>query len=528
MDDANSPESRPVDIVKKAKLKSKFVGVTYTKSGKWCAALTHKGKRHTAGTFKTALEAAQALNNLCVNISIPLKNPSVGSAPGIESENPKKKRKANQFDLDSEKTDSDTDELMEPPKKRLKIGVDVTKTETETLEKLRQIRKKKGSLQKRITSLSEALENVVVQESFFMEELNKVRELKKKEEERLRKEREERKQRELLEKLKAERKARERAELEARLRKEREEIEEKLRKERAEKEERLRKERAEIEEMLRKERAEKEKEQMIFEEERKKKQKEKEDKSKRKDAKNMKRIIKEELSKNVHKIKSGKFIVRTEQMFRQETFVSVFGTSENWVGATKTLIRGAIGKVKIETSGEPIIIDRLEVKRFKNGKLRLEVTVGKKRPPNAYNTFMGAELKRLQKQNPSLAHAEIFKQAAANWSAQKSAAKSPPVQPPPEKPDLTHYLDGIWVNADRETVNIDGELVNGIKMLTVKSKTSAEIYFGGKTYTGLICNDGKRVIWDKPDQWDRAISPLSTGPSKEQEDTKSMNQMMFF
>ena len=60
-------------------------------------------------------------------------------------------------------------------------------------EKLRQIREKKGSLQKRITNLSEALENVVVQESFFMEELNKVRELKKKEEERWRKERAERK-----------------------------------------------------------------------------------------------------------------------------------------------------------------------------------------------------------------------------------------------------------------------------------------------------------------------------------------------
>jgi len=489
MDDINSQES---SNNKKAKFKSKFVGVTYTKSGKWCGALTHKGKRHTAGTFKTALEAAQALNRLCVNISIPLKNPSVGNAPCNEVGSFMKKRKAYEFEVDSEKTDSETEELFQPPKKRQKTGVfDMTIAEVEALEKLRQIREEKGSLQKKIRKLNLALNNAVVQESFFMEELKKARRRR----------------------LEAEKKARER-----------------------EIEERLRKERAEIEERLRRERAEKEKEQKILEEERKKKEKEKEEKSKRKDAKNMKRIIREELSKNAHKIKSGKFIVRTEQMFRAETFVSVFGTGENWVGSTKTMIRAAIGKVKIETIGEPLIIDQLEVKRFKNGKLRLVVTVGKKKPPNAYNIFMSAELKRLQKQNPSLAHSEIFKQAAANWSSQKQAAKSPPVPAQPKeapKPDLTHYLDGIWVNADRETVNIDGELVNGIKMLTVKSKTSAEILFGGKTYMGLVCNDGKRVIWDKPDQWDRANSPLSGGRSPVQESATNssdqlMNRMMFF
>ena len=59
---------------------------------------------------------------------------------------------------------------------------------------------------------------------------------------------------------------------------------------------------------------------------------------------------------------------------------------------------------------------------------------------NAYNIFMSAELKRLQKENPSLPHAEIFKQAAANWSSQKQAAKSPPVPAQPKEASVIHLM----------------------------------------------------------------------------------------
>jgi hypothetical protein len=40
----------------------------------------------------------------------------------------------------------------------------------------------------------------------------------------------------------------------------------------------------------------------------------------------------------------------------------------------------------------------------------------KKRAPSQYNIFMKAEIKKLQKTHPKLAHTERFRMAAANWS----------------------------------------------------------------------------------------------------------------
>ena len=43
----------------------------------------------------------------------------------------------------------------------------------------------------------------------------------------------------------------------------------------------------------------------------------------------------------------------------------------------------------------------------------------KKRSPSKYNIFMGKEIKRVKKENPSWEHKKVFKKAAANYSAQK-------------------------------------------------------------------------------------------------------------
>ena len=67
---------------KKVGTKGQFKGVSFYKvRSNWEAKITHEGNRHFLGYFSTELEAAQAVNEKCVELGIPLKNPEIES-PG--------------------------------------------------------------------------------------------------------------------------------------------------------------------------------------------------------------------------------------------------------------------------------------------------------------------------------------------------------------------------------------------------------------------------------------------------------------
>ena len=60
------------------KTRNKFTGVYFDKiSSKWSTKVHHENKAYYCGLFLTELEGAQAVNEKCAELGIPLKNPEI-------------------------------------------------------------------------------------------------------------------------------------------------------------------------------------------------------------------------------------------------------------------------------------------------------------------------------------------------------------------------------------------------------------------------------------------------------------------